>query len=148
MGNDQATILEQIRADATAAMKAGDRRRAGALRMIADAVNQDARFGKDDDVSALRRERKQRHEAAEAYDEAGRHDSAAEERYEAELIDEYLPAEMTDEELAELVRTAIAETGASEPRQMGQVIGAAMERAGGRADGKRVSEAVRERLGS
>lgn len=141
-------ILARVKADAAAAMKAGDRQRAGALRMIADAVNQDARFGKGDAVAALQRERKKRIESAEAYEGGGRPESAADERLEAELIEGYLPSQLSDEELDEIVRAAIEETGASDPSQPGPVIGAVMGRVGGRADGRRVSQVVRERLGS
>ena len=96
----------------------------------------------------LQRERKKRVEAAEAYEQAGRTDQAAAERFEAELIEAYLPQQLTDEELGELVDAAIAETGASEQKQMGQVMSALMPKVGGRADGKRVSAAVRQKLGA
>ena len=92
----------------------------------------------------LQRERKKRVEAAEAYASAGRAEQAAAERFEAELIEGYLPQQLSDEELAELVDAAVAETGATEQRQMGQVMSALMPKVGGRADGKRVSAAVRE----
>jgi uncharacterized protein len=96
----------------------------------------------------LQRERKKRLEAAEAYHEAGRTEQAAAENFEAELIEGYLPQQLSDEELEELVDSAVAETGATEQRQMGQVMSALMPKVGGRADGKRVSAAVREKLGS
>jgi hypothetical protein len=142
------SILEQVQADVRAAMKAGDRERAGALRMIVDSLQQDAKLGKGDEVAVLQRERKRRLEAAEAYGDAGRAEQAAAESFEADLVESYLPAQLSDEELAELVDAAIAETGASEQREMGQVMSALMPKVGGRADGKRVSAAVRERLGS
>jgi len=129
-------------------MKARDRERAAALRMVVDVLQQDAKLGKGDEVAVLQRERKKRIEAAEAYEDAGRAEQAAAERFEAELIEGYLPQQLSDEELAELVDAAVAETGASEQRQMGQVMSALMPKLGGRADGKRVSAAVRERLGS
>jgi len=94
------------------------------------------------------RERKKRLEAAEAYGEAGRAERATAENFEAELIEAYLPKQLSDEELAELVDVAVAEAGASEQKQMGQVMSALMPKLGGRADGKRVSAAVRERLGA
>jgi uncharacterized protein YqeY len=96
----------------------------------------------------LQRERKKRLEAAEAYAEAGREEQAEAERFEAELIEGYLPQQLSDEELAELVDATVADTGATEQRQMGQVMSALMPKVGGRADGKRVSAAVRERLGA
>jgi uncharacterized protein len=142
------SVLEQVQADVRAAMKAGDRERAGALRMVVDALQKEAKLGDGDEVAVLQRERKKRLEAAEAYGEAGRAEQASTENFEAELIEGYLPRQLSDEELAELVDAAVAETGASEQKQMGQVMGALMPKLGGRADGKRVSAAVRERLGA
>jgi uncharacterized protein YqeY len=142
------SVLEQVQSDVRTAMKARDRERAGALRMVVDVLQQDAKMGKGDEVAVLQRERKKRIEAAEAYEGAGRAEQAAAERFEAELIDGYLPQQLSDEELAELVDAAVAETGASEQRQMGEVMSALMPKLGGRADGKRVSTAVRERLGA
>jgi uncharacterized protein YqeY len=142
------SVLEQVQSDVRTAMKARDRERAGALRMVVDVLQQDAKMGKGDEVAVLQRERKKRVEAAEAYEGAGRVEQAAAERFEAELIDGYLPQQLSDEELAELVDAAVAETGASEQRQMGEVMSALMPKLGGRADGKRVSSAVRERLGA
>jgi uncharacterized protein len=142
------SALEQMQADVRTAMKAGERERAAALRMIVDSLQQDAKLGKGDEVAVLQRERKKRLEAAEAYAEADRAEQESAERFEAELIEAYLPAQLADEELAELVEAAIAETGASEQKQMGQVMSALMPKVGGRADGKRISTAVREKLGS
>jgi uncharacterized protein len=142
------SVLEQVQSDVREAMKAGDRGRAAALRMVVDSLQQDAKLGKGDEVAVLQRERKKRLEAAEAYRDAGRAEQADAESFEAELIEGYLPAQLSDEELAQIVDAAIAETGAGEQRQMGQVMSAAMPKVGGRADGKRVSAAVRERLGS
>lgn len=142
------SVLEQVQADVRTAMKAGERERAAALRMIVDSLQQDAKLGKGDEVAVLQRERKKRLEAADAYREADRAEQAQAESFEAELIEGYLPAQLSDEELAALVDAAIAETGASEQKQMGQVMSALMPKLGGRADGKRVSAAVRERLGA
>jgi uncharacterized protein len=142
------SVLEQVQADVRTAMKAGERERAAALRMIVDSLQQDAKLGKGDEVAVLQRERKKRLEAAEAYREADRVAQESAERFEAELIEAYLPAQLSDEELADLVEAAIAETGASEQKQMGQVMSALKPKVGGRADGKRVSTAVREKLGS
>jgi uncharacterized protein YqeY len=142
------SALEQVQEDVRTAMKAGDRPRAGALRMIVDALQKDAKLGDGDEVAVLQRERKKRLEAAEAYDEAGRAEQAKDEHFEAELIESYLPQQLSDGELADLVDAAVTETGASEQRQMGQVMAALMPKLGGRADGKRVSTAVRERLGA
>ncbi|TMK58846.1 MAG: hypothetical protein E6G51_00620 [Actinobacteria bacterium] len=141
-------VLDQVQDDVKTAMKARDRKRAGALRLIVDVLQQDAKFGKGDEVAVLQRERKKRVEAAEAYEKAGRDEQAAAERFEAKLIEGYLPQQLSDEELAEIVAAAVEETGATEQRQMGQVMSAVMPKVGGRADGKRVSAAVREKLGA
>jgi len=142
------SVLEQVQADVRTAMKAGERERAAALRMIVDSLQQDAKLGDGDEVAVLQRERKKRLEAAEAYSGADRTEQANAEKFEAGLIEAYLPAQLSDEELTELVEGALAETGASEQKQMGQVMSALMPKVGGRADGKRVSAAVREKLGS
>jgi len=142
------SVLEQVQADVRTAMKAGERERAAALRMVVDSLQQDAKLGNGDEVAVLQRERKKRLEAEEAYREADRGEQASAERFEAELIEAYLPAQLSDEELVELVEAAVAETGATEQKQMGQVMSALMPKLGGRADGKRVSAAVREKLGS
>jgi uncharacterized protein len=141
-------ILERIQADTRTAMKAGERSRTAALRMIASAVQTAAKDGGSDSVAVLQRERKKRLEAAAAYREAGRAEQASAEEQEAELIAGYLPAELADEELRTLVDAAIAETGAAEIGETGKVMGAVMPKVKGRADGNRVSAVVRERLGS
>jgi hypothetical protein len=142
------SVLEQVQADVRTAMKAGDRERASALRMVVDSLQQDAKLGKGDEVAVLQRERKKRLEAGEAFGDAGRAEQAAAERFEAELIEGYLPQQLSDEELGDLVAAAVEETGASEQKQMGQVMSALMPKLGGRADGKRVSAAVRAKLGA
>jgi uncharacterized protein len=141
------SILDQIQADTREAMKAGERDRVNALRMLTSALQQDAKAGNDDEVAVLRRERKRRLEAAEAFRGGGGEDRAAAEESEAELIESYLPAELSDDELGEIVASAIESSGASGPGDMGKVMGQAMQNVAGRADGKRVSAAVRERLG-
>jgi uncharacterized protein len=142
------SILERIQADTAAAMKAGDRARVGALRLITDALQKDAKEGEGDEVAVLRRERKRRIEAADAYKEGGSDDRAASEQEEARLIEDYLPEELPSGELGELVKKAIDEAGAESPKDMGKVMAALMPKLGGRVDGKRASEAVREQLGS
>ena len=142
------SVLEQVQADVRMAMKAGERERAAALRMIVDSLQQDAKLGDGDEVAVLQRERKKRLEAAEAFGDAGREEQAGAERLEADLIEAYLPQQLSDEELADLVDAALDETGATEQKQMGQVMSALMSKLGGRADGKRVSAAVREKLGA
>ena len=139
-------IADRIRADVTTAMKAGERERVGALRLVLSELQKDAKEGTGDELAVLRRERKRRREAEETFREAGRQELAAKEASEAELIEGYLPAELSDEELSGLVSEAVAATGASSPRDMGKVIKHVMEAAGGRADGKRVSTKVKEAL--
>jgi uncharacterized protein YqeY len=139
-------VLEQVQADTREAMKAGERDRVAALRLITDALQKDRKEGGDDEVAVLRRERKRRLEAAEAYREGGSGDRAEAEEAEAREIERYLPTELPDAELASLVDEAISEAGASETPDMGKVMGAVMPKVGGRADGKRVSAMVRERL--
>jgi uncharacterized protein YqeY len=139
-------ILDQVQADTRDAMKAGERKRVGALRMISNALQQDAKEGKGDEVAVLRRERKRRLEAATAFREGGGDERAAAEEAEAELIEAYLPAEISDDELAKLVDAAVSEAGVSDPKEMGKVMGIVMPKVDGRADGNRVSAAVRERL--
>jgi uncharacterized protein len=141
-------VLEQVQADTREAMKAGERERVSALRLVADALQKDAKEGGDDEVAVLRRERKRRLEAADAYRDGGNDDRAAAEQAEAELISGYLPAELSDDELGTLVAAAVDETGAAGPQDMGKVMGAVMPKVDGRADGKRVSAAVQERLAS
>src|SRR6476660_1779033 len=107
------SVLEQVQDDVRTAMKARDRERAGALRMVVDVLQQDAKLGKGDEVAVLQRERKKRVEAAQAYADAGRTEQAAAERFEAELIEGYLPQQLSDEELGELVQSAVEESGAT-----------------------------------
>jgi hypothetical protein len=140
------TILERVQSDTRTAMKAGERDRVAALRLVADALQKDAKAGGSDEVAVLRRERKRRLEAAEAYRDGGSGERAESEEAEAREIERYLPAEMSDEELTAIVDEAIAGSGAASPADVGKVMGALMPKVGGRADGKRVSEIVRGRL--
>ena len=142
------TILEQVQDDVRTAMKAGERERAAALRLVVDALQKDAKLGDGDEIAVLRRERKKRLEAADSYRDGGRAEQADVEQGEAELIDAYLPEQLSEQELGELVDAAIAEARASGPSEMGKVMSAVMPKVGGRADGKRVSQVVREKLGS
>jgi uncharacterized protein YqeY len=139
-------LLDQIKEDLAAAMRAGERERVGALRLVLSELQKAAKEGSDDELAVLRRERKRRVEAESAYRDAGRDDLADGERAEAELISSYLPAELSAEELEAIVRTAVAESGASTPKDIGNAMKAAMALADGRADGKRVSELVRAAL--
>jgi uncharacterized protein len=142
------TILAQVQEDVRTAMKAGERERAAALRLVVDALQQDAKLGEGDEIAVLQRERKKRLEAVEAYRDGGRPEQAEVEQAEARLIEAYLPAQLSDEELDELVTAAIEEAGATEKGQIGKVMSAVMPKVAGKADGKRVSQVVRERLGT
>lgn len=139
-------MIEQVRADATRAMKAGDRELVGALRMLLSELQKDAKEGGGDELAVLRRERKRRLEAAQQFRGGGREDLAAKEEGEARMIETYLPPELDDARLRELIQQAIAETGASGPGDMGGVMKLVMARSGGQLDGKRASVAVREAL--
>lgn len=140
------SILEQVQEDVKTAMKAGEKDKVGKLRMLVNALQAEEKEGKGDEVAALQRERKRRLDAAEALREGGRSDAAAAEEGEAELIEAYLPAQLSEDELSELVASAIEESGASEPKDMGNVMKVLMPKVGGRADGKRVSGAVKDKL--
>jgi uncharacterized protein YqeY len=140
-------LLDTVKADVTAALKAGDRERVHALRLIANELQKAAKDGcGDDEVQVLQRERKRRLEAAEAYRDGGRRDRAEAEEREAQLIAGYLPEQISDEELDAIVGDAVAESGATEPGEMGKVMALVMPQVKGRADGRRVSAAVREKL--
>ncbi len=127
-------------------MKAGEKARVGALRLVLSELQKAAKDGNDDEQAILRRERKRRLESAAAFRDAGRAELAEGEESEAAVIQGYLPAELGDEELRAIVADAIAETGATTPKDMGGVMKVAVEKAGGRADGKRISGLVREAL--
>src|SRR4051812_7099080 len=143
------TLLEQVQTDTKDAMRAGDRERVNALRLISNELQKAHKEGggsQADEVAVLQRERKRRLEAADAYREAAREDLAEGELAEAELIEAYLPAQLSDDELHAIIGDVVAETGASSPKEMGRVMSEVMPRLGGRADGKRVSAIVKEKL--
>ena len=142
------TVIDQVRGDMTSAMKAGEKERVGALRLVLSELQKAEKEGSADELAVLRRERKRRLEAAEQFRGGGRPELAEQEEAEAKLIEGYLPAELDDSELDAIVAAAIAETGASDPKDMGQVMKVVMAKAGGRADGKRASARVREALQS
>ena len=127
-------------------MKAGDKQRVGALRLVLSELQKAAKDGGTDEQAVLRRERKRRLEAAEQFRDAGRPELAEGEEAEARIIEGYLPTELDDAELDAIVQAAITETGASDPKDMGQVMKAVMAKSEGRADGKRASARVREVL--
>ena len=140
------SVLNRVQDDVKTALKAGDRERVHALRLIADALQKAEKDDGGDAVEVLQRERKRRLEAAEAYADAGRGDAAEAEQREADIIASYLPEQISDEELHAIVGDAVAESGASSPQEMGKVMGLVMPHVKGRADGKRVSAAVKEML--
>jgi uncharacterized protein len=135
-----------VQSDVTASLKAGDRQRANALRLIANELQKAVKEGKSDEVEVLQRERKRRLEAAEAYRDAERTDLAEAEEREASIIEGYMPQQLSDEELRAIVGDVVAESGASSPKEMGKVMSAVMPQVKGRADGKRVSAMVQELL--
>ena len=148
-----AELKERLRADLNTAMRARDQVRMRTLRMALTSITNEevagaaARDLTDDEiVKVLTREARKRREAAEAFSAAGRSDQAAAERAEGEDLAEYLPAQLSDDELAALVDAAIAETGASGMASMGQVMKTVTPRVAGRADGARVAAEVRRRL--
>jgi uncharacterized protein YqeY len=142
------SVLEQVQHDVRDALKAGEKERVHALRLIANELQKAAKEDGADDVEVLQRERKRRLEAAKAYRSGGREDLADGEEREAEIIASYLPAQLSDEELGDIVGDAVAESGASSPKDLGKVMAIVMPRVKGRADGKRVSAVVRARLGA
>ena len=140
------TVADRVKQDVVVAMKEGDRDRVQALRLILSELQKAAKEGDGDETAVLRRERKRRQESARAFREGGRDELATAEESEAEIIGTYLPAELSDAELDSIVAEAIAETGAVEMKQMGVAMKAAMAKAGGRADGSRMSAKVKEAL--
>jgi uncharacterized protein YqeY len=139
-------IIDEVRTDMTTAMKAGEKERVGALRLVLSEMQKAVKDGNPDELAVLRRERKRRLDAAEQYHAASRPELAEHEEFEARLIESYLPAELDDAGLDEMIATVIKELGASDVKDMGQVMKAVMARGGGRVDGKRASARVREAL--
>jgi uncharacterized protein YqeY len=147
-------LKDRLQSDLTSAMKARDELRTATLRMALTAVRTEEVAGKTarelDDaevVAVLTREAKKRRESAEAFDGGGRPAQADRERAEGEVLAEYLPAQLGDDELRDLVTAAVAETGADNPRAMGQVMKVLGPRTAGRAEGGRVAAEVRRQLG-
>ncbi|MEV0660077.1 GatB/YqeY domain-containing protein [Actinomadura luteofluorescens] len=147
------TLKEKLETDLSSAMKARDELRTRTLRMALTAVKNEEVAGKqsrtlsdDDVVKVLTREAKKRREAATAFGDAGREEQAKAERDEGEVLEGYLPAQLSDEELTALVADAVAETGASGPRAMGQVMKSVNPKVAGRAEGGRVAAEVKRQL--
>ena len=148
-----ATLKDRLKTDLTAAMRSRDELRTGTIRMAltsitnAEVAGTQARELSDDDVIAiLTKEAKKRREAAQAFRDGGRPDRAEREDAEAAVLGDYLPEQLSDDELARLVDAAIAESGAESPRDMGKVMKLVQPRVAGRADGSRVAAAVKARL--
>ena len=140
------SLLKQIQDDVKDAMRAGEKERVHALRLIVNELQKAAKENGGEELDVLQRERKRRFEAAEAYRDGGRTDLAEAEEREAELIASYMPEQLSDEQLGAIVGDAVAESGASSPKEMGKVMALVMPQVKGRADGKRVSNAVKELL--
>jgi uncharacterized protein YqeY len=135
-----------VQRDATAALKAGDRERVRALRLVASELQLATKEG-GAELDVLERERKRRLEAAQAYRDGGREELAQAEEREAQLIAGYLPEQLSDTELDAIVGDAVAESGAFSPRDMGRVMSLVMPKVKGRAEGRRVSRVVQAKLG-
>lgn len=142
------SVTDKVRTDLTTAMKAGEKDRVGTLRLVLSELQKDAKEGSGDELAVLRRERKRRIEAAKAFRDGDRPELAEAEEREAVVIEAYLPADMPDDELRAIVAEAVRATGASSPKDMGDVMKATMPQVAGRADGKRVSALVQEALKS
>ncbi|MGA7705910.1 MAG: GatB/YqeY domain-containing protein [Solirubrobacteraceae bacterium] len=139
-------ILDEVKLDLNSAMRAGEKQRVGALRMVLSELQKASKEGAEDELTVLRRERKRRLEAAHAFREGGREELASTEDAEAELIGGYLPAELSEPELQAIVERALSASGAQSPRDMGMAMKSAMAEVDGRADGKRVSALVKAAL--
>jgi uncharacterized protein YqeY len=146
-------LKERLRADLTEAIRSRDQITSGTIRMVLSAITNEEVSGKSarelteaEVITVLAREAKKRREAAEAFDAGARPEKAVLERAEGEVIAKYLPAQLNDDELATMIRQAIAETGASGPSGMGSVMKALSQKIAGRADGATVSAAVKTAL--
>jgi len=139
-------ILDTVRGDLVLAMKAGEKQRVGTLRLLLSELQKAAKEGPDDELTVVRRERKRRAEAERAFRDGGREDLADAEAAEARIIGVYLPAELDDAQLHEMVTRAVAQSGAESAKDLGRVMSIVMAEVAGRADGKRVSEQVRAAL--
>lgn len=145
------SLLEQLQARMKEAMKAGRKEEVGSLRLLISEIQKAAKdvrhdLDADAELQVLKRERKKRVEAAEAFANGGREELAAHETREAALIDEFLPQQLDKAALVALIDDTIAELGAVSPREMGKVMSAVMAKAGAQVDGKLASLLVKERL--
>lgn len=142
------SITDAVKGDLVVAMKSGEKDRVATLRLVLSELQKAVKEGSTDELAVLRRERKRRAEAEQAFRDGGRAELADAEAAEALIIAGYLPAELDDTQLAELVTRAVAQTGAESAKDLGKVMSAVMAEVAGRADGKRVSEQVRAALAS
>ncbi len=150
------SLQERIESDLREAMKARERERTSALRMaiaalknraVEDGAGPQGRLDDDVVIKVLSTEVKRRKEAASAFADAGRDEQAAKETAEAAIYEAYLPAQLDDDELVGIIDRVIDDSDADGPSQMGAVMKAVMAQVAGRADGARVSQMVRDRLG-
>ena len=146
-------LKERLKSDLTEAIRARDEVRAGTIRMALTSITNEEVSGKEarvltdaEIITVLSREAKKRREAAEAYDSAGSKERGDRERAEGLVIAEYLPSQLSESELQEMIKAAIADTGASGPSGMGQVMKVLSPKIAGRADGSKVSAAVKAAL--
>jgi len=147
------SLKEKLQNDLTSSMRARDEVRSSTIRMILTSIKNEEVAGKEardlsdaEVITVLSREAKKRREAAEAFDQAGAKDRADQERAEGEIIAEYLPAQLSESEIKELIKAAIAETGANSPAQMGLVMKSLQPKTAGKADGGLVSSLVKAAL--
>ena len=146
-------ITDSINQKIAEALKAHDEIRLSTLRLLSSAFNYEFiakqhKLSEEEELAVVRKEAKKRKEAIEAYQKAGAQDRADKEQKELEILEEYLPAGLSDAEIEKIVEEAIAQTGATTIADMGKVMGAAVGKAGGRAEGGKISEIVRAKLGN
>jgi uncharacterized protein len=146
------SVLAEVQESVKTAMKAGDKPKVAALRMVVCELQNEAKRSRVDldesaELAVLRRELKKRQESMEAFRAGGREDLAVFEEYAAGLIEGLLPQQMSESELSTLIDRVVAETGATSAREMGKVMSAVMAQGGARVDGKVASRLVKERLG-
>jgi hypothetical protein len=145
------SMLSSLQGSVSEALKAGDKERVAALRMLVNELQKEAKASGQEldeatELLVLRRELKRRHESIEAFRAGGREDLLAHEEFAVQIIEDLLPAQMDEAELARLVDQAIVDTGAASVRDMGKVMAAVMAQGGVRVDGKLASSLVKERL--
>jgi hypothetical protein len=145
------TLIADIEGELKAARLARDDQRRDALALLLNALRSAEKelqrgLSEDESLQVLQRERKKRAEAMEAYDAAGREEQADREEYELDVIEEFMPEPLSDDDLEEIVDNVIAEVGATSIRDLGRVMADVMPQVSGRADGSTVSQLVREKL--